>query len=401
MAELYLYRWQALDTRQRLQYGYSVAYQKQTIRDELLARAWFPLHIKPRKRLSRRHWRSEQRILLFHQLADLLNCGIALVDALRFLTRDQRDKGWRALLQQCVQRLTEGESFSQALAAYPTVFPPLFAAMIHAGEITGQLPLCCERIASQQRRQLYLRQKVKKALRHPLIVLGTALALSCAMLIFVLPEFSQLYASLDAPLPGFTRGLLTLAKGLRQYGVAVLISTAIGLAGYRLLRQRWPACQRGEQRLALALPLMGKLLHHRALHQVWLILSMTQRVGLPLATGLETTAQTFSSAIYRQALTAVQAALLQGERFHQALANTALFPALCQQLVRAGEESGELDKMLEQLAQYYEKQAQERADKMTELLEPILLLVTGLLVGALVIALYLPVFQLGNAFGQQ
>jgi protein transport protein HofC len=160
-----------------------------------------------------------------------------------------------------------------------------------------------------------------------------------------------------------------------------------------------PRWRRREQAALLHLPLIAPLIKGGCLSQIFRILAMTQQAGLTLIEGLNAAALSIDNLFYRQAIEKVQQQIAQGHTFHSALKQQTLFPSLCQQLVRVGEESGSLDTLLGKLALWHEQQTFERADTLAQTLEPILMLVVGGIVGTLVIAMYLPIFQLGNVLG--
>ncbi len=295
--------------------------------------------------------------------------------------------------------MREGQPLSESLAAQPSVFPLIYRQLIAIGELTGNLDRCCLQLAQQQEAQLLLRRKVTKALRYPLFICAVALLVSVLMLVMVLPEFAKVYQSFDAQLPWFTQGLLGLSALLIAVGPYLALLLGALLFGYcRWLHPRPPWRQR-EQAALLRLPLIARLVSGGVLSQTFRILTMTQRAGLTLVEGLNAAALAADHPLYRQALEQVQRQIAEGEAFHHALGLQPLFPPLCRQLVRVGEESGSLDALLDKLAQWYERQTHELADTLAQTLEPLLMLVVGGIVGALVIAMYLPIFQLGSVLG--
>ncbi|MFZ1875038.1 MAG: type II secretion system F family protein, partial [Chania sp.] len=179
-----------------------------------------------------------------------------------------------------------------------------------------------------------------------------------------------------------------------------LLVILASLIGFYL---RWlhplPDWQQREQAALLRIPLISSLIKGNCLSQIFRILTMTQQAGLTLVEGLHAATLSVGNLFYRQALETIQQQLAQGHPFHSALAHQVLFPSLCQQLVRVGEESGTLDTLLGKLALWHEQQTHELADTLAQTLEPMLMMVVGGIVGALVIAMYLPIFQLGNVLG--
>ncbi|CAI0985380.1 protein transport protein HofC [Serratia ficaria] len=394
-----LFLWQAIDAQGVVRHGELMSSAKSRVSRQLIEQGLQPCRIKYRGRIAPGQWRGEPLIHFTRQLATLLQAGLPLVNALQLLAAEHPAAAWRCLLRLLSERVRQGHPFSEAIAEQQAVFPLIYRQLIAIGELTGNLDRCCLQLAQQQESQRKLRNKVLKALRYPLFICAVALLVSVLMLVLVLPEFAGVYQSFDAPLPWFTQGLLHLSALLIAAGpyLALLLGTVI--FGYRRWLHPRPRWRRREQAAQLRLPLIARLIEGSALSQIFRILAMTQQAGLTLVDGLNAAAMAVDNLFYRQALEHVQRQIAQGETFHHALSQQPLFPALCRQLVRVGEESGSLDSLLDKLAQWHERQTLELADTLAQTLEPLLMLVVGGIVGALVIAMYLPIFQLGNVLG--
>ncbi len=219
------------------------------------------------------------------------------------------------------------------------------------------------------------------------------------MLVLVLPEFAQIYQSFDTPLPALTTILLLMSAFITTYGPYITASLTLLFISYLYLRRHKTQCQEWEQKFLLHIPLISVLIRGSCLSQIFQTLAITQHAGLPLTAGLDVALRSINNDIYQQALRSIQKQINQGVPLHMTLSQHHLFPPLCQQMVRVGEESGALDILLEKLANWHQQQTQELADNFTQMLEPILMLIIGTIVGTLVIAMYLPIFQLGDFIG--
>ncbi|OMQ22301.1 protein transport protein HofC [Serratia oryzae] len=399
MKKCRLYLWQAIDSQGAIRQGEFMVDDKNQVYQQLLEQGLQPYQISAGKRITSRLWRGEPMIQFTRQLATLLQAGLPLVNSLQLLAKEHQSAAWRCLLLEISHKVALGQPFSEVISEQQAVFPLIYRQLIAIGELTGNLDRCCLQLAQQQEAQQKLQKKVAKALRYPLFICVVAILVSILMLVMVLPEFAKVYQSFNAPLPWFTQGLLNLSALLIGAGPYLLVSLA-GLAGGYL---RWlhplPDWQRREQAAQLRIPLIASLIKGNCLSQIFRILTMTQQAGLTLVEGLHAATLSVGNLFYRQALEAIQQQLAQGHPFHRALSQQALFPSLCQQLVRVGEESGTLDILLEKLAHWHEQQTHELADTLAQTLEPMLMMVVGGIVGALVIAMYLPIFQLGNVLG--
>ncbi|HHL2558393.1 TPA: protein transport protein HofC [Yersinia enterocolitica] len=394
-----LFYWEAINTEGQLLTGALLATERNAVYEYMLRSGLQPLDVKGGKRLSIRYWRGERLIAITRQLATLLQTGLPLVNCLQLLAKEMDALPWQCLLQEISQQISQGQSLSEAIAHYPHTFPQLYPPVIAMGELTGNLEQCCMQLVQHQERQQKLQKKVVKALKYPVFVCVIALVVSIIMLVLVLPEFAQIYQSFDTPLPALTVSLLFISAFLTAYGpylAALLTSLFIGyfyLRRHRIYYQQW------EQKLLLRIPLISALIRGRCLSQIFQTLAITQHAGLPLTAGLDAALHSINNDTYQRALRNIQKQINQGVPLYMTLAQHPLFPPLCQQMVRVGEESGALDVLLEKLASWQQQQTQDLADNLTQMLEPLLMLIIGSIVGVLVIAMYLPIFQLGDVIG--
>ncbi|WP_380182232.1 protein transport protein HofC [Kalamiella sp. sgz302252] len=399
MADPLLINWQATDKEGAFHQGFLLCSGQQEAAERLMALDLLPLKLTKKRRYRASDWKWQHKIAFFRELATLLQAGMTLSASLRLAGEGHADPAWQALLMQTEQSVSEGVPFSQALAEWPVVFPPLYPALIAVGELTGRMDECCLRLASQQEREQLLQKKVIKALRYPLFVIAVALLVSIGMLVFVLPEFVSIYQSFNAPLPAFTAAVIALSGALQRYGMVILPLACASFACWRWQSRRQPGWQRSEQRWLLRLPLIGRLYRGGQLSRIFLTLALTQQAGLTLLEGLQAVEKTLAHRLWREAIIALQQHIASGNPLHQALAQHALFTPLCYQLIKVGEEAGALDSLLLRLGEWHEANTHELADNLAAALEPLMMLVTGVLVGTLVVAMYLPIFNLGDALG--
>lgn len=397
MADASLFRWQAVDSQGQLVSGQLLAIDSDNLLLMLAQRDLLPVSWKREKVWRQREWKWQHKTDLIRQLATLLKAGLPLAESLALLAEGHPHAGWRALMLVLHHRVLSGAPFSQALREWPQIFPALYPALMEVGELTGQLDTCCSELARQQIRQQQLWHQVAKALRYPLFILLVAIAVTCGMLLFVLPEFVAVYDSFDAPLPAFTAAVMQLSAALQEWGAVLAIGVSLMLVAWHQLRRRSAGWQRREQAIFLRIPLLSGLWRGTQLTQIYTILNLTQRAGLTLLQGLAAVEVTLSSLLWREAMAGLQQHIAQGNPLHQALMHHPLFTPLCSQLVRVGEEAGALDLMLARLAEWHEAETRERADTLAASLEPMMMVVIGGIVGTLVIAMYLPVFGLGDA----
>lgn len=397
-----LYQWQAINKNGAIQEDISLATEKNKVYEYMLQHGLQPINVTPGKRVPDSYWQGIHLITITRQLATLLQSSLPLVNSLQLLAKETDAPAWRCVLQEISQKVIQGQSLSEAISDYPQIFPKLYCQLITVGELTGTLDQCCFQLAEQQERLQQLQKKVAKALRYPLFICTLALLVSTMMLVMVLPQFAQIYQSFSAPLPLLTRGLLFFSNSLIYIGpYIILVLVIIGIIYCHKLR-KIPYWLQWEQSCLLRIPIFSSLIRGRCLSQIFQTLTITQRSGLTLAAGLQAAALSVNNFFYQQAMNDLNKQINQGISLHHAMSQYnlsspyRLFPPLCQQLIRIGEESGCLDMLLEKLSHWHQQQTQELADNTTQMLEPILILIVGIIVGTLVVAMYLPIFQLGN-----
>lgn len=219
MSAKQLWRWQGINNEGEPSEGVLWAETRLSLIQALEQRHITPLRIK-RIRVKNSHWSRERNAETIHQLATLLKAGLTLSAALTLLAEQHPSSQWQALLRTLAHDMEQGISLSTSLATWQHVFPPLYQAMIRTGELTGKLDDCCFELARQQKNQQQLADKVKKALRYPIIIITMAVMVVFAMLQFVLPEFAAIYQTFNTPLPALTRGMIAIAHYSSQWGGA-------------------------------------------------------------------------------------------------------------------------------------------------------------------------------------
>lgn len=390
-----LWYWQGMNHDGLPGEGTRWAENRLVLMQELEQHQIIPLRMKS-LRVKRALWRHDKSTEVIHQLATLLKAGLTLSEGLELLAGQQPSKQWQALLGSLANELEHGTPLSSALAQWPDVFPPLYQAMIRTGELTGKLDECCFELARQQKAQKQLTDKVKKALRYPIIILTMAIMVVVAMLHFVLPEFAAIYRTFNTPLPALTQGIIAFADWSQRWSGLIVLMLVMLIATNSLLSRK-PGWQMLRQRGLLRMPVMGQLIRGQKLTQIFTILALTQTAGIAFLPALKSVKETIQCPYWALRLAQVQHDISTGVPVWQALKNAEEFSPLCLQLVRTGEASGSLDIMLRNLARHHDEHTQAMADNLAALLEPALLVITGLIIGTLVVAMYLPIFHLGDA----
>ena len=369
-----------------------IATSKQDVKRQLLLQGQIAIKIRAGNIITKKSFNPSDLLIITKQLATMLKAGLSIVDSLRLLLDDQPKPQWQYLLSDISQQIAKGESLSSVLKQYHSVFPALYCEIIAIGELTGQLDHSFEQLTAHLEKSLQLQKQIRKAMRYPLFLLSVSVVVIIVMMFIVLPKFADIYQSFDAQLPYFTQLVIDIANKVQQNGVLILLVPSLGYFLFqRFFKVRY---QLTIDRQKLALPLLGQVIQSQCLMQIFHTLAITQQAGIPLITGLSASANTTGNSYYRDIINKIINGIEQGNAFSQMLSS--YFPKLCVQLVHAGEESGSLDVMLNNLSLYYQQQNQTLTDNLVKAFEPILMLFLALIIGGLVISMYLPVFQMGD-----
>ncbi|MCX8684038.1 protein transport protein HofC [Gilliamella sp. B2889] len=369
-----------------------IATSKQDVKRQLLLQGQIAIKIRAGNIITKKSFNPSDLLIITKQLATMLKAGLSIVDSLRLLLDDQPKPQWQYLLSDISQQIAKGESLSSVLKQYHSVFPALYCEIIAIGELTGQLDHSFEQLTAHLEKSLQLQRQIRKAMRYPLFLLSVSVVVIIVMMFIVLPKFADIYQSFDAQLPYFTQLVIDIANKVQQNGILILLVPSLGYFLFqRFFKVRY---QLTIDRQKLALPLLGQVIQSQCLMQIFHTLAITQQAGIPLLTGLSASANTTGNSYYRDIINKIINGIEQGNAFSQMLSS--YFPKLCVQLVHAGEESGSLDVMLNNLSLYYQQQNQTLTDNLVKAFEPILMLFLALIIGGLVISMYLPVFQMGD-----
>jgi type IV pilus assembly protein PilC len=331
--------------------------------------------------------------VMARQFATMVNAGIPLIRSLTVL----RDQAANPLLQSTLSDMeasvSGGDSLSQAMSRHPAVFDELFVSMVRAGEAAGALDVVLQQLAGTLERSVAVANKVRSAMSYPIAVLVMVVLVIAAMLIFVVPVFTGIYADLGGTLPLPTRMLVLLSDAMTTHLPFVILGVA--LTGFTF--HRWkntPAGALRWDRIKLAAPLVGPLIHKGALARMGRTLSVLTRSGVPVLETLRIAADTTGNRVVTAGLVDAIDGVRNGESIASNLARHPVFPAMVIQLVTVGEETGSLEEMLEVIGRTYEGEVESAVAGFAAVIEPLLMALIGLIVGGMVIALYLPMFRI-------
>ncbi|MDE2028481.1 MAG: type II secretion system F family protein, partial [Candidatus Omnitrophica bacterium] len=286
-----------------------------------------------------------------------------------------------------------GSSLSSAFEKHPRIFDQLYVNMIRVGESGGVLTTILERVAMYQEKSEQLRQKVRGAMIYPAVVMSMAMIITTGLLIYVVPTFAQIYSSLGANLPVLTQVLIDVSNALQHN--FILIAAAIGLAIFLLVKYRkTPAGHLQTDRFLLKVPVFGELFCKVSVSRFCRTLATLSQSGVPILESLDIVGKTCGNKVIEILVEDVKASVKEGESISGPLSKSTAFPLMVTRMISIGEKSGQLDKMLSKVAEFYDEQVDTAVESLTKLIEPFIIAFLGIVVGFIVIALFLPILTL-------
>ena len=338
----------------------------------------------------------DDKMAFFQQLSTLVCSGTPLLQALRICAEESQSTRLQRVLVEIAGRVAAGSSLHAATAHYETIFDRHWVEVIRTGELTGQMGPVLLELNKQVRESRETRRKVTAALIYPVILLVVAVLAVTVMLWLVVPTFAAMFKDMGAKLPGMTQFVVDASDLVVDYGLYLVGGTVVLVAGLR----QYLRSEAGRRRLGsvgLATPLVGELMVQMAMYRFASNLALLLRSGVPMLETLAALGGVFhTSPVYRDALGRAQDRVASGRPLAAALEETGLFTNMMTNMVRIGEESGQLAAVMDQIAPYYREKTEAFIGKLTKLLEPVIILGMGTAVAGMMLAIYLPMFEMAG-----
>lgn len=332
------------------------------------------------------------------QLASLLQAGLPLVSCLEALQDQTEDQVFRIVIRDVKNDISTGTSFSASVKKFPRSFPNLFTSMVEAGEASGGLAEILGKVAGYFESTVKLTKKVKSAMTYPVAVIGLAVALVNVLLIFVIPVFAAMFADFGAKLPKPTQLLIDLSDFMKAYWWA-LGAGAYAIFFFTSKYIATPNGRRQKDKFLVGAPIFGNLVHKIALSRFCRTYATLMRSGVPILRTLEIVASASGMVQVEDACADIAKHVSQGGQVSDVMAANAFFPPMMKHMVKAGETTGNVDGMMNKIADFYDTECDATVGALTSLIEPLLIVFLGVVVGGIVMAMFLPIFQLGAVAG--
>jgi len=332
-------------------------------------------------------------VVFSRQLSTMIDSGIPLVQALGILSEQIENLSLKAVVVQVRQDIEAGMSFCDALAKHPTVFSDLFINMTRAGEASGMLDEVLDRLAIFLEKNASLTRKVKSSLVYPAVVISMSFLITAVLLIKVVPTFAGIFTTLGGDLPAPTKVLIAASNILRfnfLYIVGFLVAVIFGY-------KKYVATEKGRYNvdgLILKAPVIGILMRKVAVATFSRTFSTLVKSGVSVLNALDIVAKTSGNKVIEQSVMNCRSAVREGEPISKPLAKSGVFPPMVTRMIAVGEQTGQLEKMLSKVADFYDEQVDAAVSGLTSMIEPMVISFLGVVVGGIVIALFLPIFKL-------
>ena len=334
-------------------------------------------------------------VMFTRQLATMIDAGIAIVQSLQALAEQTTNKVMRDTIKDVCSRVEAGESFSEALIRHPKAFNRLYVSMVGAGEKGGLLAEILARLATYLENTERLRKKVKTALMYPTVVTVVAIVITIFLLVRVIPTFKEVYSGFGAKLPGPTEFMIGISEIVQHYLLYLIVLAGVGVWGWLYFiktkqgREFWDS-----QRIKL--PIFGPIAHKICLARFTRTLASLVRSGVPILEVLQIVSQTVGNVVMEKAVKASALDIERGEGISNALAKHPVFPTMIIRMLSAGEQTGNIDNMLERVADFLDEEIETTLSGLMSLIEPLLIVFLGVVIGGMVVCMFLPIFNLAN-----
>ncbi len=337
--------------------------------------------------------KADDIVIFSRQLATMIDAGIPLVHALGILAEQIENKNLKDVVIYICQDIDEGMSFCDALSRHPRVFSELFINMARAGETSGMLDETLDRLATYLEKSAALTRKIRSSMVYPTVVVSMATLITAVLLIKVVPTFKGIFEILGGQLPVPTQILIAVSEILRRYFLGVMVFLAA--AGFLFKKYiDTPAGRYFFDSVKLKAPVLGELFRKVAIAKFARTFSTLTKSGVPILSSLEIVGKTAGNKILEEAVLSCSKAVCDGESISRPLSKSGVFPPMVCRMISVGEQTGQLEKMLSKIADFYDEQVDAAASALTSMIEPLIIAFLGIVIGGIVIALFLPIFQL-------
>jgi len=395
--------WEGTDKRGVKMKGEQDAKNANLLRAELRRKGITPTVVKPKSKpffgATGAPIKAKDIAFFSRQMATMMKSGVPIVSSLEIIGGGHKNPRMAKMIGQIRADLEGGSSLYEAISKHPVQFDELYRNLVRAGEGAGVLETVLETIANYQENLETLKGKIKKALFYPAMVIAVALLVSSVLLIWVVPQFEDIFKSFGTDLPVFTQMIVTASDFMVGWWWAMLLLAFVVIGGSSYLYKRSPSMQHTFDRLILKFPVIGQIMNNSAIARFARTTAVTFKAGVPLVEALGIVAGATGNKVYEEAVLRMRDDVSVGYPVNMAMKQVNIFPHMVIQMTAIGEEAGALDTMLFKVAEYFEQEVNNAVDALSSLIEPLIMVFIGVVVGSMVVGMYLPIFKLASTVG--
>ena len=400
MDSLSSFVWEGTDKRGVKMKGEQQSKSTNMLRAELRRQGITPTVVKPKPKplfgAAGAKISAKDIAFFSRQMATMMKSGVPIVASLEIIGDGHKNPRMKKMVGQILADISGGSSLYEAISKHPVQFDELYRNLVKAGEGAGVLETVLDTIANYKENIEALKGKIKKALFYPAMVIFVAILVSSILLVWVVPQFEDVFKGFGAELPAFTQMIVAASRFLVSYGIWLLLIAIAGAVGFIFAFKRSLAMQHALDRLVLKVPIIGQIMHNSSIARFARTTAVTFKAGVPLVEALGIVAGATGNSVYEKAVFRMRDDVAVGYPVNMAMKQLNLFPHMVIQMTAIGEEAGALDTMLFKVAEYYEQEVNNAVDALSSLLEPIIMVFIGTIVGGMVIGMYLPIFKLAS-----
>ncbi len=394
------FSWEGTDKRGNRVKGKTMALSETLVKADLRRQGINPIRIKKQSSAAaaaKGKAITPSDIAIFsRQMATMMTAGVPLVQSFDIIGKGHENPRMQDLIMAIKADVEGGANLAEALARHPLYFDDLFVNLVDAGEQAGALETLLDKVATYKEKTEAIKKKIKKALTYPIAVLVVAFIVTAILLIFVIPQFENLFSGFGADLPAFTQMVIDLSYFVRDKGIFIGAGIAGLISGFMYFKKRSRKFRENLDHIALKIPVVGDIITKAAIARFARTLSTMFAAGVPLVEALESVAGATGNIVYEMGVLQMRDQVSTGQQLNVAMDQTALFPNMVVQMIAIGEEAGSIDSMASKVADFFEAEVDDAVDNLSSLMEPLIMSILGVLVGGLVVAMYLPIFKMGS-----
>ena len=389
------FAWRAINKSGKSVKGEQYALSSVLVASKLRKQGYREIHVK--KASSRRGKTvTEKDIVIFtRQVSTMLKSGTPIASGLQLVEQSSGNPTLSKMIGKIRNDVKSGETLADSFRKFPLYFDDLYCNLIAAGEKSGQLETVFDQLATYREKVMGIKSKIKGALFYPITVLFVAAIVVTIIMIFVIPQFKEVFQSFGADLPAPTLVVIAMSEFMTKHGFLLAIIIGGGIYTFLHTWKRSKPMQITMDKKLLQLPVFGDLIQKGALARWSRTLSTLSKAGVPLSEALQSVAGAAGNYVYQQATEEIRKDVTSGSNLTTAMETTHVFPKMMLQMINIGAESGRIDTMLTKVADFYEEEVDQTVDNLQSIMQPLIMVILGGIIGSIVIAMYMPIFKIG------